>query len=242
MNKTTPAFSDEELAVYIDGQADTGLENRIAAAMRDDPVFAAHVDTLKAPIAAMQEAFALSTLRAPEMPAYLTPAPTPQRSSFVLPLAIAASFALGVVTTNFTRPAPGWIDRVASYQALYVEDTLMGKVQDVAVTQLVLEQTQAKLGVDLDSVPQLDGMVFKRVQILAIDDRTLIQFAYLADDGTTFALCLVRVAEQDRAIKNEQSHALATASWVNNGIGFVLIGGSDNDRVSDLAQGLSESI
>lgn len=240
MNTNPPSFSDEDLMVFADIQADADLSRKITTAMSTDAMLATRVSALRSQVADVQNALDLTMLNAPQMPAHLTD--TPQPRSFSIPLALAASFALGMVAMNIAQPAPDWIDRVASYQALYVQDTLAGGMQDPALTQAILSQTKVNVGIEIPAIPELSGMTFKRVQMLAIDDAPLVQIAYLAGDGTPFALCIVRVDDADQVVENTRSHNLAAATWITNGVGYLLIGGSDPTRVSDLATGLAKRI
>ena len=95
---------------------------------------------------------------------------------------------------------------------------------------------------DLRPAVELDGLEFKRAQLLAIEGRPLIQMAYLDAAGQPFAFCAVRLDDADQSILSEMSHGLATASWVNDGVGFVLIGGDDVEAVTALTDGLRRSL
>ena len=59
--------------------------------------------------------------------------------------------------------------------------------------------------------------------------------AYLDADGTPMALCLTRVGAEDRGPRTSTSHDMAGVSWVQDGVGYVLIGGSDAARVEALS-------
>jgi anti-sigma factor RsiW len=241
MTPTKHSFSDEDVMAYADGQADGDLAANIDAALLDDAKLAARIETLQAQTAELRGAFDLALQDAPQMPAHLV-AKRPSPARFGVPLALAASFALGMVAMNILQPAPGWIDRVASYQALYAPETLGGAVQEEVRTAAVLSETRNRIGVDLAAIPQLDGMTFKRAQMLAMDAKPLVQIAYLAEDGTPFALCIVQVTGADHGVTSTRSHDLEAASWTTDGVGFVLIGGADAARVTDLAKGIAAQI
>jgi hypothetical protein len=242
MNDTLITFSDDEIATFVDGNADGELARKIDAAMQNDPNFAAHINTLQAPVRAIKDALDLDVIDAPNMPQDMLIQDGWSMSRIAMPIAIAASFALGMIAMNLLQRDPDWVDQVASYQALYVADTLAGETQNADTTQSVFFQAQASVGFDLTGAPEFPGMVFKRAQMLAVDNRPLIQIAYLADDGTPFALCIIQVDQDDRPIENTMPHDLAASSWVSDGVGYLLIGGSDAMRVSDLAKGLTDTI
>ncbi len=241
MTPNKHAFSDEDVMAYADGQADGDLAANINAALPNDAELAARIEALQAQTADLKSAFDLALRDAPQMPAHLT-AKRAISARWPMPLALAASFALGMVAMNIVQPAPGWIDRVASYQALYAPETLGGAVQEEVLTAAVLSETRNRIGVDLAAIPQLDGMTFKRAQMLAMDAKPLVQIAYLAEDGTPFALCIVQVAGADHGVTSTRSHDLAAASWTADDVGFVLTGGTDATRVTDLAEGIAARI
>jgi len=243
MTRDPHQFTDAELTAFLDGQASEDLSARITARLDSDPALADRVQALDAPVSALREALSLDAISAPAMPAHLTAKPRMKLAYIAMPAAIAASFLLGLLVAPDKPPAPmGWIDQVASYQALYVTETLAGDAQDPALTQNALMQAQAALEFDFNAAPQIEGLTFKRAQMLAVGGEALVQLAYLDDAGVPFALCITRVANNDRGMKTKTSHDLAAASWVEDGLGYVLIGGQDATRVGALAEGLITAI
>lgn len=242
MNTHSQPFSDDEIMMFADGQADADLAQEITRAMQSDQDLENHIKALQTQTSDMKDAFDLDHLAAPEMPAHLLAQKT-RSGRFTPPLlsslAVAASFALGVVAMHILQPAPSWVERVASYQALYVADTLAGDTQNRGRTEAVLSQMKQETGIELQAIPEVPGMTFKRAQLLALDDSPLLQIAYLSEDGTPFALCIVGVSSSVQAIETTRSHNLATATWTKNGVGYVFIGGTDDARVSSVAEGLS---
>lgn len=235
-------FSDAELTAFLDGEATEQLSRQIGAALQTNPELATRLQALTAPMQPIWTALDLDALDAPKIPHHIRPVATPHRSRVLFPLALAASFVLGAVLMNVLKPAPGWVDQVASYQALYVAATLDGAAQPPDITRATLTSAEASLGLHLTLAPEIPGMEFKRAQMLAVDGEPLIQLAYLGTNGTPFAFCVTRVSGADRAVETTVSHELSAASWIRSGLGFVLIGGSDNSAVSDLAHTLSETI
>jgi len=164
---------------------------------------------------------------------------------FAWPMGLAASFALGMVvmtalgpndSTDVASATPDWVETVASYQALYTTETLSGAVQDRTVSSAILARARDELGVDLTGALDIEGLTFKRVQMLAIDGAPLIQMAYLDAEGRPFAFCLTMRDDADQDALSKMSWDLATSSWVEDGVGFVLVGGEDTDRVGEIAQ------
>ncbi|MEJ6403997.1 anti-sigma factor family protein [Yoonia sp. 2307UL14-13] len=231
MSKENRPVTDEDLTAYLDGAADDALSTRIAAALETDPELAMRHQALTIDLDILRSAYDFDSLRSPAPPENLAAIKT---SLWKIPAALAATFALGMVAMALLRPAPDWVDTVASYQALYVTETLSGPTQPTQKSAAVLGQAKEMLGVDLGAAIDINGLTFKRAQILAIDGQPLIQIAYLDDDGVPFAFCIT-AASAGGDMRQVMSHDLATQSWVDNGIGYVLVGGTDLNRVGILS-------
>ena len=239
-------FTDADLTAYLDGQADDDLQAALAAALAHDTDLQTRLATLDMPLGTLRAALDPRQLGAPEMPPHLhAAAPAPARTARVwVPAALAASFALGLALSSvWQRPAPSdWIATIASYQALYTTQTLANSPQKSDLSHPALAQAQSDLAVALDPATAIEGLEFKRAQVLAIRQNPLIQMAYLDASGIPFAFCVTRVDEADRPLRTEVSHDLATASWVENGIGYVLIGGQDGGQITTLATRFSVAL
>lgn len=179
----------------------------------------------------------------------------PARSRFLMPLSLAASFLIGMVATTLIQPLPeqepvvtaaapaepaeppkiGWTAAVATYQSLYVTETLEGPAQEKSAADAVLARARDEFDVALGPATEIDGATFKRAQMLGFRGKPLLQMAYLRDDGTPFALCLIRTDNADRGIKPVEMFDLAGVSWVKDGVGYFLIGGDDAAQIEDLS-------
>lgn len=241
MTSSSQLYTDEDLTAFLDGEADPVLSRKITTALQDDAMLQSRCDALQAPIASLRTTLDLAALQAPSMPRQMQLAKRSIVPRIGIAAAIAASFALGMIASP-GKPAPNWIDQVASYQALYVAETLTGPAQDTGLKERAFDHAQAMLGSSLTAAPVIVGMTFKRAQILAVNGQTLLQIAYLADDGTPYALCLTQVTGADQGLQAGMSHDLSMASWVKDGLGYVLIGGSDPTRLTDLANGLAQTL
>jgi anti-sigma factor RsiW len=115
-------------------------------------------------------------------------------------------------------------------------------VQDSDLTQVAFTRAKEGLGLKFDAAPAIDGMTFKRAQMLAIDGAPLVQIAYLDDAGQPWALCITKAVEANAPVSASSFHDLATASWVKDGLGYVLVGGSDTTRVTALAESLTDRL
>lgn len=240
----TKVFTDQALQAYLDGAASDADSAAIETALAQDDALGMRLMELDGAGAALRAAFDLDVLDAPAMPKPQAPPSGRAWGYVVAPVALAASFVLGMFVSPIQQaPASaGWIDQVANYQALYVTETLAGATQSSALTRSTFDRVEAELGLSWDSAPQIDGLTFKRAQMLGINGEALVQIAYLDADGNPWALCITRVGQDDRDLSSKMSHALAASSWVENGLGFVLVGGQDTDRAARLADGVRETI
>ncbi|MEX0317730.1 MAG: anti-sigma factor [Ruegeria sp.] len=245
MNRAQATFSDEELTAYLDGEADAPLRDRIDQALADDPALAEQLQGLELPLDAMRDALSADMLGAPAMPAGLLPAPQPRRAPLALVASVALAFGLGALSTYLLQPKaqpPGWKAVVASYQSLYVTDTVADAAQPPEMTAQVLAGFGADHGVDLTPAQSVQGLEFKRAQILGFRGKPLLQMAYLGENGVPVAFCITRSKGEDRGPQNETLAGLAATSWVSNGVGYLVIGGQDQDVTETLAKELIQQL
>jgi len=245
------ALTDEQLTAYLDGALAEDDRTRVENALAADPQAQQRLAQLELPDGLFAQAFDLDAMGAPAMPAALRTkvdaAAAPQVANtnkaprYFWPASLAASFALGMLLMTALRPAGqgpeqmSWVDTVASYQALYVTETLSGQRQAPEITQSVLARAESLMGVDLQAALEIDGLDFKRVQMLSLDGEPLIQMAYLDAQGQPYAFCLTMRGTQDAGQMMRMSFDLATSSWVEDGVGFVLVGGQDETTTNDIA-------
>ena len=226
-------FSDEELTAFLDGEIEKDLAERIHAALTSDSQLVARLEGLTIPVNDIRATFDLPKLAPP-------PAPELSHQSLLQPMAMAVSIALalgigalGGYLFKSDTPAweggrqQGWIAAVASYQALYSTETLAGKFQAPELTEATLAGFEGRIGVDLADATTVQGLDFKRAQILSFNGKPLMQMAYLDDGGVPFALCVIGFEAEARAMKDQMVGGLAASSWVADGVGYLVIGGDD---------------
>lgn len=239
-------FTDEQLTAYLDGEAEVELCALIDAALETDAHLGERLAGLDIPIAAIAQAYELLLDQAPAMPTLPVQSLVPNRTGFgiwgsigVFGTGIAAGLAMAVFT-GFGVQAPtepGWKAVVASYQSLYSFDTLAGKSIDATEAQLQLAHVSQVLGADLTQLPQVNGLTFKRAQILGFKGKPLIQLAFARADGTPVALCIINVNDKDNnPINSEEMFGMASASWNIDGIAYLLIGGDVTPTTNAEAQ------
>jgi len=207
------SVTDELLTAYLDGAVSEQEQAELDAAFEADPELAQRLEALQVPGGIFDSAFDLDAMDAPQMPEAL-------RNKIE-----AAAPAVDPVSPVAATPV-----------AANTTETLSGAVQDRTVSSAILARARDELGVDLTGALDIEGLTFKRVQMLAIDGAPLIQMAYLDAEGRPFAFCLTMRDDADQDALSKMSWDLATSSWVEDGVGFVLVGGEDTDRVGKIAQ------
>ncbi|MEM6372442.1 MAG: hypothetical protein AAF727_06650 [Pseudomonadota bacterium] len=256
------AFSDEDLTAFLDGEADAALEAEISAALEKDAALADRMAGLDVPMDALRDAFDGMLASAPPMPD-LTPAapksaPAPEpananrRPSWVLGFGtfgtgLAAGLAMALFTGFGTpEPAPrGWVSFVASYQSLYTTQTLAAIDTSPQEATAQLASISDPIGIDLTSVPDAQGLTFKRAQLLNFNGKPLVQISYLRDDGTPVALCIIPAGPDTQGLSMGAAEGLDVARWNTPGYGFLLIGGADGaplEREAETFQTWSQDI
>mmetsp|Transcript_23030 Transcript_23030/g.39043 ORF Transcript_23030/g.39043 Transcript_23030/m.39043 type:complete len:190 (+) Transcript_23030:34-603(+) len=139
-------------------------------------------------------------------------------------LAVAAFTGLG---TPPPEPARGWVSFVASYQALYTTATLADAAPTSAEAFAQLATVSRAVGLDLTGLPAASGLTFKRAQVLGFKGKPLVQIAFLRDDGTPVALCILPAGPDAKPVNMGAAEGLGLARWNTPGHGFLLIGGTD---------------
>lgn len=164
-------------------------------------------------------------------------------------VAAVVAFAVGAYSFSAPpveeKPAWRWQDQVASYQALYVTETLeaVSASDDQIANQL--SKSEAALGRDLplNAVGDLDGMKLLRAQILGYKDAPLVQMAYLTVDGKPVALCAIRPkAAVVKDFAFETLSGLPTIHWSDGEFNYMIVGDIDNERLMKMAQNVSTSL
>ncbi|MFT5485409.1 MAG: anti-sigma factor RsiW [Paracoccaceae bacterium] len=168
------------------------------------------------------------------------PAPRPSVLRRFTPLAasIAVFFVVGLLAGQHVFPPATpkptqwavWVDRIASYQALYTRDTLpMGNPPAARKSGQMLRVSKF-LGAPIiaPDLAKLDAD-YKYAKIFAIGGQPLAQIAYLPKSGVPFSLCLMKTDKPDHGPKFSTAHGLNVASWRAKGIAYVYVGKTPRD-------------
>ena len=242
-------FTDAQLTAYLDGEADDALRAAVDAALTQDAALGERIAELDIDVAGLNAAFDGMLADAPAMPDLDGHVVTPAANTNARPgilgglvlfgTGIAAGIAVMLMldTTPPAPKAPGWKAVVASYQSLYSEETIAGWKPTDAQAQTQLAKVSEFVGADLTTLPAVQGLTFKRAQILEFNGKPLIQIAFARADGTPVALCIIAAKSKDaKAMQDETLGGLAAASWNKGGLAYLLIGGTAQPETAQEAR------
>jgi anti-sigma factor RsiW len=237
------------LRAYVDAELSTGERQSVEVALAHSSELRLQLEAMKASCLPYQAAFdaqampampealqkqlmAMSAIASvPSQPVQKLPQ-LPRRSWLTFAgggFALAASFAAGLAvkpswfTSKPVDDVAQWAKAVASYQAMYVRDTVERVSDTEANAKRVVtdfqSQSQAVLQIpDLSKV----GFEFKRIQRLAFEDKPLIQMAYLPKQGKPAALCVMKSSRpQDVDATVRQLENLSIVTWARGELSYV---------------------
>jgi anti-sigma factor RsiW len=242
--KDAHEFTDEDLTAFLDGEADGALSKAIEMALESDPTLETRFEALQVPMTELRSGFDRMLEHATEMPQLSAPvashAATPRWIGWAAAAAVVMAFGLGAFGGySIDKPAKPltWMQAAASYQALYVPTTLAIASPDVGEAQAQLASVSQAVGRDLTKVHSIDGLDFKRAQVLGYNGKPLVQIAYVNDKGEPMALCVIKLAAPaEQKVTTQTMSGLAAASWKADGYAYLLIGGNDQNAVGEWAE------
>lgn len=127
-----------------------------------------------------------------------------------------------------------WVQRVADYQSLYVEQTVSAlSANNEQNAMALLQKIKSSAGIAV-AIPDFSalGYEFARAQQLGFEGQTLVQLVYRKPGTTPMALCFMRADKQpELAMLTSTHHHLLAASWIQQEQQFVLVA---DESVADI--------
>lgn len=243
-------FSDDTLRAYLEGTIDQDQANAIETAVADDPDLEARLMALDPFAPVVQSVFEKVPAEVPEvvLPEPMADAAPQQGAGLWRLTAVAASVAVLAVSATFwmTRPQPlGWAEQAAIYQSLYVPDTIASLDNSDPSIAAQFAQAEEQLGRSLnrETLAALPGMELKRAQVLSFKGKPLIQVVFADEKGRPFAFCIIRQGEgaPEKDVKLAVLSGLATATWAQDGYGYMLIGNNEQTELGPHLDVLTQS-
>tara|TARA_R110000868_G_scaffold150567_8_gene373941 strand:+ start:3073 stop:3846 length:774 start_codon:yes stop_codon:yes gene_type:complete len=236
---------EDRLLAYVDGllspEEIADIERRLA----DDPEASELVDALRRSDLPYREA-AETLIAVPDL-SHLAetirdhvPARRPSLLSRYAPVAaaIAVFFAIGLLAGQYvfppTQPEPTkwtvWLDRIASYQALYSRSTLAMGNPPPARRLRQMERISKAIGTPIVA-PDLSSLDadFKYARLYKLDGLALAQIAYLPKTGEPFSLCLMKTDSPDESPRYSTAHGINVVTWRHGGVAYVYVGETPRD-------------
>lgn len=243
-------FTDEDLTAFLDGEADDALVQALSAALETDAALEARLASLDVPMDALRAGFDSLLGQAPAMPTIdpvVASNAMPRRwGGWAAAAAVVLAFGAGAYGGySYEKPAKPltWMQAAASYQTLYVNYTLDVPSPDIAEVQAQLARISQSVGHDLSGAQAIEGLDFKRAQVLGYNGKPLAQIAYVNAKGEPMALCVIKISKsvtQDIVVQTMGD--LAAAHWKADGYAYLLIGGSDQTAVETWAKVVQTNI
>lgn len=223
--------TDADIVAFLDDALPPDDQARIAIAAAESPEVANRIEAMSMDRDQLSGAFEDLLAAAPAIPVTAPAANLPNRPSRWLQAAAAAAIlAIGIaIGTQLPRSTtPDWHMAVADYQVLYATATLTGMELTQDQRWGSLARTSQTLGLELTQEDvSLPGLDFRRAQILNHNGKPLAQLAFLDPDGNAIAFCFTRTDGPDQQARTTRLSGLPTMTWQKDGMGFILIGGSD---------------
>jgi anti-sigma factor RsiW len=253
------------LRAYVDGELSAAERSQVEAGVAQNQDLKLMVEALQASRLPFQTAFdSEPVVPMPEtlasqlshLSAVAASNQTPAQRWFVphwaIGAAIAASFIAGIVlrpamlevTGHSTAAAlPQWVNAVASYQSLYVRDTVDRPADSADRAAATVAEFQAKTQTVI-TIPNLEarGFEFKRVQHLSFKNEPLLQIAYLPTKGKTGALCVMKNnSGNDSPVSATTVDSLSVVTWKRGNLDLVFVADMPLEQARAIGLQLSES-
>ena len=140
------------------------------------------------------------------------------------------------------KPAkiPGWRQSVANYVSLYTSETInrVGASLESQHQNLVLLSQDVGLSLSSENLA-VDQLSYKRGQILDLRGKPLVQLAYLYQNKTPVAFCIIKSTKGKKTMQFEQRNGLQIAHWSSDSHGFMVIGDVPEEELAKLAKSFS---
>jgi anti-sigma factor RsiW len=227
---------DELLTGYLDGALDAEQTATVEALLASDPDARQRLETLSKATVGLPDAADALLAEAPAMPSLPAPRDRLRHLGWAASLAIGLVMG-GLLATAFKDNAlTDWRDFAASYHALYTTETLANVSASPATAQQQLQDVGDAIGRDLTPAAEVDGLEFRRAQLLGFQDQVIVQLAYLTPSGIPVALCIMSGGATTKQIARADRQGVPSVSWSQGSDEFLLLGQPGLDDLRPLAE------
>lgn len=184
--------------------------------------------------AALVAGIAIGPLVSPSPGTQVADAPAPAPAPTPLPVPAAAP------------EAPGWRMSVAIYQRLYSEATFASAPVAPEANFATWNNAAPLFSLEPNVVNLPDGLELKRIQLLEVNGRPLLQIAFVVEGGRTVSLCIFPRGDGGGPPAPElvtgEILDLNTVDWQDANNAFLLIGDADTAPMVEIAQSLADQL
>jgi len=150
----------------------------------------------------------------------------------------SASIAVADATSNL----PEWVRLVADYHRLYARETVNNtQHQSIAA----VSENMTELLSRTVSVPDLSSQLaeFRRMQVLSVDDNTLIQLVYLPENSNPIAVCILDATDVSQTdVATGLRANMRYAHWQNKQHAVVVVGEVSTDELTTIVDRVQKSL
>ena len=242
-------FSNEELTAYLDGEADVHLVQEIDDALAVDSGLVDQLQNISIDVQAIKGTFDAVLAESPAAPPVLRAEVADKSGGKWLGLRAAAGIALvclsvgGYLGTAFQKADETWQGYAAAYHSLYVTNTLSEVRQPLNVSKHDLSRASDLLGksINFDVVSGVQGLEYKRAQVLGFEGRPLVQIAFMTQQGAPVALCVYpKTHDAIQPMSQQRMLGMSSATWSRDGFEYLLVGSTDDTLIERAANALKE--
>jgi anti-sigma factor RsiW len=129
-----------------------------------------------------------------------------------------------------------WQQSVAEQVSLYGHETLASIDINAADQQVRLDRLANRMDIRLPAeAVALPGLSLKRVDLLQVGDRPLLQLVYQGAGASPLALCIIEESDEAGERKSQHIAGMNLIYWTAGRHGFLLVGSAPMHKIAQLA-------
>lgn len=244
-------YTDEHLRSYLAGSLDPETAQQIEADLENDPILEQRLLALEGLRPLVQQGFAeipeADHLKELEHKIFAQPtaandhasAPSFVRTWGARAATLMVGLAMGTSLMYWADDTPDWRQEVASYQALYVKETIasLDRSEHELKQELVAASAAVGQQLNLSDLNDLDGLKLLRTQVLGHEGAPLIQIVFADPNGAPVAFCILKDTNAaGTTMQSTNLKGMASADWTGNGYRYLVIGGQNQSRIDTVAE------
>lgn len=238
MTMATDADLDAKLVALLDGALPASEARDLRARIDADPALQARLNALDVDMSGMHAAWDGMLAEAPKTAARAAPTGTLPRLAAAACVALALVLGGVLIGTRSDGSNADWRDFAAAYHLLYRPETLAAPMMGDGGVAVVSEA----IGRDLSGLARIEGLDFRRAQVLGWGDATLVQFAYLDGSGRPIAVCVMDMATTEAQSGIVARHGLPTASFIEGSFEILVIGAEGTEGIVTLREAVASRL